>query len=118
MIENTSQTVRHISAKIPEAEIQLAKAYIQGAVHNHCSNDPASELSVRILFGGDNRDWGNTPLQAIYEYYKDIKKAKDPAGDAAKDVGWLLKAVLTEDARTFEYVGKDTGGIYKMRQSG
>lgn len=117
MIENTSQTVRKVSAKIPETEIALAKAYIQGAVHAHCSSDPASELSVRILFGGDNRDWGNTPLQAIYEYHKDIKKAKDPAGDAAKDVGWLLKAVLTEDARTFEYVGKDTGGIYRIRQS-
>lgn len=118
MIENTSQTVRHISAKIPETEIALAKAYIQGAVHSHCNNNSVMEFSVRILFGRDNRDCGNTPLQAIYEYHKDIKKAKDPAGDAAKDVGWLLKAVLTEDARTFEYVGKDTGGIYKMRQSG
>ena len=58
MIENTSQTVRKVSAKIPETEIALAKAYIQGAVHAHCSSNPASELSVRILFGGDNRDWG------------------------------------------------------------
>ncbi len=62
MIENTSQTVRKISAKISETEIELAKAYIQGAVHSHCSNDPENELSVRILFGGDNRGWGNTPL--------------------------------------------------------
>lgn len=87
LIENTSQTVRKISAKIPETEIALAKAYIQGAVHAHCSSDPAGELSVRILFGGDNRDWGNTPLQAIYEYHKDIKKGERPGRRCGKGCG-------------------------------
>lgn len=116
MLVNANPTNRQISAKISATEIELAKAYIQCAVHSHCNNNPDKELSVRILFGGDNRDWGNTPLQCIYEYHKHVKAANDPAGDAAKDVGWLFKTVLVEDVRTFEYVGKDTGSIYRMRQ--
>ena len=116
MIVNTNNTIRRISAKISIVDTELAKAYIQGAVHSHCNNNPNKEISVRILFGGDNKDWGGTPLQCIYEYHKYIKMAKRPAEDAAKDVGWLFKAILNDDERTFEYAGKDTGSIYKLRK--
>lgn len=114
MIVNTNQTVRKISAQLTDVEIALAKAYIQGAVHSHCNNCADKELSARILFGGDNRDWGNTPLQCIYKYYKEKKRSQHPADDAAKDVGWLLKSVLDEDSREFECVGEDTGKKYKL----
>lgn len=113
MIINANQTVRTISAKIPPENIELAKAYIQDAVHSHCNNNADKEFSVRILFGGDNKDWADTPLQCIYDYHKS-NGSEHPADDAAKDVGWLFKSVLIDDKRTFECVGKDTGNIYKM----
>lgn len=115
MIINTNQTVRAISAQIPSVMIEFAKAFIQGAVYSHCNNNADKELSVRILFGGDNRNWANTPLQCIYDYHKYVKKSEHPGEDAAKDVGWLFKSVLINDSRTFECVGKDTGSIYKFR---
>ena len=114
MIIKTNQTVRNITAKIPVVNIELAKAYIQGAVHSHCNNNVGKEFSVRILFGGDNKNWANTPLQCIYDYHKYVRMSENPAEDAAKDVGWLFKGVLIGDERTYEYVGKDTGSIYKM----
>ena len=106
--------VRKISAESSEVEVKLAKAYIQGAVHSYCSNNTNNrKLSVRILFGGNNGNWENTPLQCIYDYHKDIKQSKNPANDAAKDVGWLFKSVLLSDKRTFKHIGKDTGNIYE-----
>ena len=114
MITKTNQTVRKITARISRVDIELTKAYIQGAVHSHCNNNADEEFSVRILFGGDNKNWTNTPLQCIYDYHKYIGKTKDPADAAAKDVGWLFKSVLIDDVRVFEYVGKDTGSIYKL----
>lgn len=116
MIINTNQTVRNITAKIPTVNIEFAKAYIQGAVHSHCNNNAGKEFSVRILFGGDNKNWANTPLQCIYDYHRHMRRSENAAEDAAKDVGWLLKSVLISDVRTFEYVGKDTGSIYKLIQ--
>lgn len=111
-----NETVRAISAQIPVVLVELAKAYIQGAVHSHCNNNADKELSVRILFGGENRNWANTPLQCLYDYHKYVNGAAKPAEMAAKDVGWLFKSVLINDPRTFEYVGNDTGSIYKLRQ--
>ncbi|MBR1811269.1 MAG: hypothetical protein IJ766_06440 [Clostridia bacterium] len=110
MIIHKNQTVNNISAKISVTDIEVAKAYIQGAVHSHCNTSPDKPLSVRFLFGGDNRDWADTPLQIIYDYHK-CMQAVNPAEQAAKDVGWLFKQVLKDDSRTFEYVGKDTGSI-------
>lgn len=110
-----NETVRTIATSIPEEKIALAKAYIQGAVHSHCNNSPDKELSVRILFGGDNRDWTDTPLQCVYDYYCK-KGAEHPGEDAAKYIGWLFKSVLISDLRTFEYVGKTTGSLYKLKQ--
>ena len=116
MALSPNQTVRKISAKISAEEIALAKDYIQNAVHSHCNSNPDKEFSVRTLFGGDNKDWTDTPLQCIYDYHKYVRMSKDPAEDAAKDVGWLLKSVLSIDARNFEYAGKNTGNMYKMKQ--
>lgn len=116
MIIKTNQTVRNLTAKIPAVNIELAKAYIQGAIHSHCNSNADKEFSVRILFGGDNKNWANTPLQCIYDYHRYVRTSKNPAEDAAKDVGWLFKSLLISDERTFEYVGKDTGSIYIMSQ--
>lgn len=113
MITGEQTKIQNISAKLSETEIELAKAYIKGAVHGFCNNNPELDFSARILFGGDNRDWHNTPLQDIYEYHKNANHPNS-ASQAGIDVGWLLKEVLEEDVRTFEVNGKDTGRKYRL----
>lgn len=95
MLRN-DEKVRSISAKISSTELELAKAYIKGAVHCFSKNSHGQKMSVRVLFGAENKDWYDTPLQVIYDYYisKSCANAKERA---AIDVGWLLKTVLAED---------------------
>ena len=116
MITNISETVRNISARISVVDFELAKAYIQGAVHSYCNdNNNQTEISVRILFGGNNGDWAGTPLQCIYDYHLYVAKSKDAFASAANDVGWLFKRVLKEDEhRKFEFVRKETGSVYRF----
>ena len=113
MFIRDNSTIRTISAKLSPQEIELAKAYIQGAVHSFCKNCPDQEFSGRILFGGENGDWHGTPLQRIYEWHCEASTS-DPKKQAAVDVGWLLKAVLNEDVRTFVQTEKDTGWRYQQ----
>ena len=114
MIINKKDKIQKISAKISTKELELAKAYIQGAVHSHCNANPAQPFSVRSLFGGNNKDWSNTPLQCIYNYHHKISGTQNPTEQAAKDIGWIFKDVLNQDTRHFEFVGKNTGNIYKQ----
>lgn len=97
-------SLRKASATLSAKELELAKKYLQGAVHSFCKNNPGKAFSLRDLVGGENRDWGETPLQAIYEYHVSSGKAKPKAKrQAAIDAGWLLKAVLAaEKNRCFE----------------
>ena len=113
MLKGEDVKINRISAKIPPQESELAKAYIQGAVHGFCKNNPNQEFSARILFGGENGDWRGTPLQEIYEWHCKAGTS-DPKKQAAVDVGWLLKAVLHEDVRTFVQTEKDTGQRYQQ----
>lgn len=105
MFDKSYGRVRTITAKLSPEELDLAKGYLQGAVHSFCKNNPGKWFSLRDLVGGENKDWGETPLQAIYDYYhitagKTKEKAKR---QAAIDAGWLLKAVLAEEEnRLFE----------------
>lgn len=114
MIKEPAGKIKRSYSCISEVERILAKAYIQGAVHSFCNNSKDAEMSVRILFGGENSNWTNTPLQCIYTYYKYIAGSKEPAKQAAIDVGWLFKEVLYDDVRFFECVGGDTGNKYKL----
>lgn len=105
MFTNKNEKIYAISAKLTTVDVEFAKAYIKGAVHSFCNNNPNQRFSVRTLFGGQNSDWSNTPLEKIYQYHRYIAPKSDPAEAAAKDVGWLLKAALKEDKRrSFEVV--------------
>ncbi len=113
MIRSDNTVCREIAAKITPEEKALAMAYIQGAVHSHCGLHPQEPFSVRLLFGGDNRNWTDTPLQCVYLYHLNVCHDKDPANEAAKDIGWLFKRVLAEDGRrTFVPSGHTTGNEY------
>ncbi|MCI0693423.1 hypothetical protein L0337_15635 [candidate division KSB1 bacterium] len=55
--------------------------------------------------GGENFEWKGTPLYVLYQKHIANGKNHESAVEfAAKDLGWLVKAVLKEDKRTFEVV--------------
>ena len=86
-----------------------------GAVNGFCNALPNEQFSVRILFGGANSNWGGTPMQKLYDYYKSIGKTHEEAyKSASQDAGYLLASVLDDDLRKFEVVGKNTGKLYKL----
>jgi len=91
---------------ITDEEKSLIKAYLQGAVYSWVKNRKDEWFAVRDLVGGENFEWQGTPLIVLYKKHISKRKNNDEAiVDAAKDLGWLLKAVLNEDKRHFE-VGK------------
>lgn len=113
MFRNDTST-KQISAKLSDLETANAKLYIKGAVHSFCENNKGEDFSVRILFGGDNRNWYDTPIQKIYDYYE-VNQYSDSARRAAIDVGRLLKAVLSEDkSRTYDKVDGYTNS-YRLK---
>lgn len=116
MIANNTKKTYNISAKIIPADEEIIKVYIQGAVNAFCNVKPDEPFSARILFGGDNRNWGGTPMQKLYDYYiKEGKTCEEAHQSAAIDAGRLLKSLLESDGnREFEVVGKDTGTLYQI----
>lgn len=107
--------IRKISAKLSLKEMMLAKRYLQGAVHSFCKNNPGKAFSLRDLVGGENKDWGETPLQPIYDYHISLGKTDEEAKkQAAIDAGWLLKAVLAEEKnRLFEQTQEPRSKVYR-----
>lgn len=85
------------------SELEAAKGFIQGAVYSWLKNRPNEGFAVRDLVGGVNFDWKGTPIYCFFEKHHKKGKANSAAIDeAGKDVGWLLKSVLSEDKRDFE----------------
>lgn len=114
---NKCGRIQKPSAKLSPEEMELAKGYLQGAVHSFCKNNPGAPFSLRELVGGENRDWNATPLQALYDYHITAGKTKDKAKrQAAIDAGWLLKAVLAEDQNRYfvQSQGRKTKIYQKM----
>ncbi|MBR3978437.1 MAG: hypothetical protein IKJ94_02295 [Oscillospiraceae bacterium] len=107
--------IQRPSAKISSEEVELAKRYLQGAVHSFCKNNPGQAFSVRDLAGGENKDWNGTPLQVLYNYHIAAGKTKEKAKkQAAIDAGWLLKTVLEEEEnRLFEQMQGPRSKLYR-----
>lgn len=87
---------------ITQEQASLIKAFLQGAVYSWAKNRKGEQFAVRDLVGGDNFEWCGTPLIVLYE--KHIALGKDnisALASAAKDLGWLLKAVLDADKRHY-----------------
>ena len=69
------------------------------------SYDVAFTLSD--LLGGYNRNWTDTPMQAVYyEYLNKYGDANTAYKKAARDAGWFLMFAVYNDCRTFtsEYI--------------
>ena len=94
--------LRRVSG-LSETDRKLINAFIQGAVYCWVKNRKGEWFAVRDLVGGENTDWSGTPLQSIYQKHREAGKSRDDAFEAsAKDIGWIVKAVLSEDERRFE----------------
>ena len=88
---------------ISDNQKKLIKAYLQGAVYSWVKNCSGKQFAARDLVGGENFDWNGTPLIALYEKHIKLGKTNEAAiEDAGKDLGWLLKTVISEDKRNFE----------------
>lgn len=117
MIIEPNNKIYTVSAKLSREELELAKCYLQGAVHSYTKSHPGQCFSLRDLVGGENGDWNGTPLQKFYDYHRQSGKSHEQAKEqAAKDVGWVLKAVLAGEEKVYEqYPG---GGTKLYRRIG
>jgi len=87
---------------ITDEEIEGIRNFLQGAVYCWVKNRPNEQFALRSLVGGENFEWQGTPLYCLYEKHIQQGKTEDDAiTAAAKDAGWLLKAVVSNDKRTF-----------------
>lgn len=99
--------IRHVSG-LSDADRKLIHAFVQGTVYCWVKNRKGEWFAVRDLVGGENTDWTGTPLESIYKKHRSAGKSPDDAFEAsAKDIGWIVKSVLSQDDRTFE---ANTGG--------
>ena len=99
----TDETIYRVHG-LTDIQIQLAKAFLKGAMYSwlkYHHNDENAVVAVRDLVGGN---WADTPLQNVWLKHKNQGKNNDEAfTQAAIDAGWLLKSVLAENTeRKFE----------------
>ncbi len=88
---------------VPEQQLNLMKAFLQGSVYCWCKNCKGQWFAARDLVGGDNYFWQNTPLMPLFEHFYQENADSDYAiTEAGKAVGRLLLGVLIDDRRTFE----------------
>lgn len=102
---------------ITSEQTRRIRDFMQGAVYSWAKNRKDHWFAVRDLVGGDNRNWGGTPLQVLYTKHTASGKTHDKAFEAAShDIGWLTKAVLDSDRREFE--SRDSGRGKEYRWTG
>jgi len=92
--------IRRVSG-ISDEEENLIRAYLQGAVYIWVRDRAGEVFAARDLVGGRNFEWEGTPLYVLYQKYENTRSVDEAIDAAAKDLGWLLKAVLAEDKRNF-----------------
>lgn len=94
--------VRNVSGLTSKQESDIEN-FLQGAIYAWCKNHKKEWFALRDLMGGENFDWGNTPLQILYDKHIAQGKCPDDAVAAAgRDGGWILKKVISLDGRQFE----------------
>lgn len=87
---------------VEERDRELIRAFMQGAVYSWVKNCPDGYFAVRDLVGGLNNDWNGTPLQVLYDRHIEAGKDDQEAFEAAaKDLGWIVKTLLSDDRRIF-----------------
>lgn len=93
----------------------LIRAFMQGAIYCWVKNQPNKPFAVRDLVGGLNTNWNQTPLQVLYDRHINAGRAEEVAFDmAAKDIGWIVKTLLSEDRRIFQVDNSGFVNTYRM----
>ena len=77
--------------------------FLQGSVYCWCKNRKGEPFAARDLLGGDNYYWQDTPMMALFEYYRDGNDANNEYAvkEAGKAAGRLLYQMLYNDKREF-----------------
>jgi len=115
--KNDSETTLRGVTGINDQERQSILDFLQGAVYCWCKNRKGEWFSLRDLMGADNYDWHGTPMLPLYLKHEDKGKDEEQAiQDAGKDGGWLLKAVISSDKRTFETKKEELIRKYRWKQ--
>ncbi len=108
-----SSEIRNVTGITKQQEEDI-RIFLQGAIYTWCKNRKDEWFALRDLMGGDNYDWSDTPLQALYDKHIALGKNPDDAVMAAgRDGGWLLKKAINSDGRSFET--KEEGLTRKYR---
>lgn len=103
---------------LQDNERQLIQAYLQGAVYCWVKNRRGEWFAVRDLVGGENTDWSGTPLQRLYEKHIESGRSDEEAFEAAaKDAGWIMKSILSEDSRMFEFDNSGYANRYRWLEN-
>ena len=108
--------LREVSG-IDAAQQAEIRAVLHGAVYCWVKNRRGEEFAARDLVGGENGNWGGTPLQILYDRHIANGKPESAAEEAAaRDLGWMIKSVLAQDKRTFAAL--HDGWVSKYRWTG
>ena len=89
---------------ISEQQLRDMMHFLQGSVYCWCKNRKGEPFAARDLLGGDNYYWQDTPMIALFEYYRNGDDANNEYAveEAGKAAGRLLYQLLFEDKREFE----------------
>ena len=89
---------------IRENELHDIRLFLQGSVYCWCKNRKDEPFAARDLLGGDNYYWQDTPMEALYLYYKNGDEANHDYAveEAGKAAGRLLYQLLYYDKREFD----------------
>lgn len=90
---------------ISDEQRQRIMDFLRNAVYCWCDNNKDQWFAARDLLGGENKDWRDTPMFALYEKSRNERQA-------GRDAGNLLKRVLSNDSRRFE---TDRGRVRRYR---
>ncbi len=90
--------------------------FMQGAIYAWVKNIDRP-FAVRDLVGGVNTDWNGTPLQTLYDKHTRLGKDPDDAFKAAaKDLGWIVKAMIDQDRRRFSFMKSGMVNSYRWEE--
>jgi len=89
---------------ITDKQKQDIYCFLQGSVYCWCKNRKNEPFAARDLLGGDNYYWQDTPMIALFDYYRAGNDANNDYAfdEAAKAAGRLLYELLYGDKREFE----------------
>lgn len=78
--------------------------FLQGSVYCWCKNRKGEPFAARDLLGGDNYYWQDTPMIALFDYYRNSDDANNDYAveEAGKAAGRLLYQLLYNDKREFK----------------